>query len=199
MAIALLVVGLIIGAGLTYGMQASQLAGIQAEVDHPTAKNASLEAQLATLQGVQTKQLKVFAVFATPIEEPWDNVIHQALLKAQTEFNIAYSYSDKNGYGPDFEKALRDVAAKGYDIIFGDAFGNEEAVRNVAKGYPGTQFVFGSAGGPANPNVSVFDDYLHESAYFAGTIAGKMTKTNILGVVAAFSGVEEVARIVNGF
>jgi len=122
MAIALLVVGLIIGAGLTYGMQASQLAGIQAQLNDLTAKNASLEAQLATLQGVQTKQLKVFAVFATPIEEPWDNVIHQALLKAQTELNIAYSYSDKNGYGPDFEKALRDVAAKGYDIIFGDAF-----------------------------------------------------------------------------
>jgi basic membrane lipoprotein Med (substrate-binding protein (PBP1-ABC) superfamily) len=199
MAIALLVVGLIVGAGLTYGMQASQLAGIQAQLNDLTAKNASLEAQLATLQGVQSKQLKVFAVFATPIEEPWDNVIHQALLKAQTELNIVYSFSDKNGYGPDFEKALRDVASKNYDIIFGDAFGNEEAVRNVAKDYPGTQFVFGSAGGPANPNVSVFDDYLHESAYLAGTIAGKMTKTNILGVVAAFSGVEEVARIVNGF
>lgn len=190
---------MIIGAGISYGIQASQLAGIQSQLNDLTARNASLQAQLATLQGAQTKQLKVFAVFATPIEEPWDNVIHQALLKAQNELNIVYSYSDKNGYGPDFEKALRDVASKQYDIIFGDGFGNEEALRNVAKDYPGTQFVFGSSGGPANPNVSVFDDYLHESAYLAGTIAGKMTKTNVIGVVAAYSGVEEVARIVNGF
>lgn len=199
MAIVLLVVGLIVGAGLAYGLQGSSLSAVQSQLSDLQAQNASLQSQLDALQGGQTKQLKVFAVFATPIEEPWDNVIHQALLKAQNELGITYSYSDKNGYGPDFEKALRDVASQQYDIIFGDAFGNEEAVRSVAKDYPGTQFVFGSAGGPANPNVSVFDDYLHESAYLAGTIAGKMTKSNILGVVAAYAGVEEVARIVNGF
>jgi len=163
------------------------------------AKNASLQAQLDALQGAKEKQLNVFAVFATPIEEPWDNAIHQALLKAQNELNIKYSFSDKNGYGPDFEKALRDVASKNYDIIFGDGFGNEEAVRNVAKDYPATQFVFGSDGGPANPNVSVFDDYIHEAAYLAGSLAGKMTKKNVLGVVAAYSDVPEVARIVNAF
>ena len=199
MAIALLVIGLIVGAGVVYGVQASSLAGIQSQLSDLQAKNASLQAQLDALQGAKTKPLKIFAVFATPIEEPWDNVIHQALLKAQSELGVTYSYSDKNGYGPDFDKALRDVASKGYDIIFGDGFGNEEAVRNVAKDYPGIQFVFGSDGGPTIPNVSVFDDYIHESAYLAGALAGKMTKKNVLGVVAAYSDVPEVARIVNAF
>lgn len=197
-AIALLIVGLVVGAGGVYAAQSSQFSTLQAQINDLTAKNSQLEAQIAALQGAQAKELKVFAVFATPIEEPWDNVIHQALLKAKGELGITYDYSDKNGYGPDFEKALRDVASKGYDVIFGDAFGNEEAVRAVAKEYPQTQFVFGSGGGPAQPNFSVFDNYLHEPAYLAGLIAGKMTKTNILGVVAAMP-VEEVNRIVNAF
>src|SRR5690606_41424402 len=34
------------------------------------------------------------------------------------------------------------------DVIFGDAFGNEEAVRRVARDYPDIAFVFGSGLGP---------------------------------------------------
>jgi basic membrane lipoprotein Med (substrate-binding protein (PBP1-ABC) superfamily) len=198
MAIALLIIGLIVGAGGVYATQSTQLSTLQGQVSDLTAKNAQLEAQIASMQGGEVKQLKVFAVFATPIEESWDNVIHQALLKAKAELGITYDYSDKNGYGPDFEKALRDVASKGYDIIIGDAFGNEEAVRKVASEYPQTQFAFGSDGGPAQPNFSVFDNYLQEPAYLAGIVAGKMTKTNVLGVVAAMK-TAEVNRIVNAF
>ena len=48
------------------------------------------------------------------------------------------------------------------------AFGNEEAVRRVAADYPDIAFVFGSGGGPAEPNFSVFDNWIHEPAYLAG-------------------------------
>lgn len=149
-------------------------------------------------QPTTTRTLRVFAIFATPIEEPWDNVIHQALLKAEKELNIEYEWSDNNGYGAEFERALREAASRGYDIIFGDAFGNEEIVRRVAIDYPKTYFVFGSALGPMEPNVAVFDNWIHEPAYLSGMIAGKMTKTNVLGVVAGYP-VEEVNRIVNAF
>ncbi|TIW88129.1 MAG: BMP family ABC transporter substrate-binding protein, partial [Mesorhizobium sp.] len=36
------------------------------------------------------KKLKVAAIFATPIEEPWDNQIHVALQKAEKELGIEY-------------------------------------------------------------------------------------------------------------
>ena len=39
--------------------------------------------------------LKVAAMFATPIEEPWDNQIHVALLKAEKELGIEYKWSEK--------------------------------------------------------------------------------------------------------
>jgi basic membrane lipoprotein Med (substrate-binding protein (PBP1-ABC) superfamily) len=94
---------------------------------------------------------------------------------------------------------LREVAdQKKPDIIFGDAFGNEEAVRRVAKDYPEIAFVFGSGGGPAEPNFSVFDNWIHEPAYLSGMLAGGLTKTNVIGVVGGLP-VPEVNRIVNAF
>ena len=145
----------------------------------------------------QEKVIKVAAVYATPIEEPWDGAIHKALLKAKDELGIQYDWTENVGYS-DFERVLREYADKGYDIIFGDAFGSEDAVRRVAKDYPKIAFVFGSGEGPAEPNLSVFDDWIHEPAYLCGLIAGKITKTNIIGVVGGVP-VPEVNRIVNAF
>jgi basic membrane protein A and related proteins len=143
--------------------------------------------------------LSVFGAYATAIEEPWDGVIHTALNNAQADGRITYKYTDDIGYAGDMERILREVAEKDKpNIIFGDAFGNEEAVRRVAKDYPDIAFVFGSGGGPAEPNFSVFDNWIHEPAYLSGMLAGGLTKSNVLGVVGGFP-VPEVNRIVHAF
>ena len=143
--------------------------------------------------------LSVFGAYATAIEEPWDGVIHAALNKAMEEGNIDYSYTDDIGYAGDMERILQEVAEKNQpDIIFGDAFGNEEAVRRVAAQYPEIAFVFGSGGGPAEPNFSVFDNWIHEPAYLSGMLAGGLTQSNVIGVVGGLP-VPEVNRIVNAF
>lgn len=144
-------------------------------------------------------KLKVFAAFATPVEEPWDGVIHRALTKAKNAGAIDYSFTDDIGYSGDMERVLREVAQKNKpNVIFGDAFGNEEAVRRVAKDFPKIAFVFGSGGGPAGPNFAVFDNWIHEPAYLLGVLAGRLTKTNKVGIVAGFP-VPEVNRLTNAF
>lgn len=147
----------------------------------------------------ESNVLSVFGAYATAIEEPWDGVIHSALQKAQTAGRISYEFTDDIGYAGDMERVLREVAEqKKPAIIFGDAFGNEEAVRRVAKDFPEIAFVFGSGGGPAEPNFSVFDNWIHEPAYLSGMLAGGLTKTNVIGVVGGMP-VPEVNRIVNAF
>jgi basic membrane protein A len=143
--------------------------------------------------------VKVFGAFATPIEEPWDGVIHQALLKAKEEGKIEYEYTENIGYSGDMERILTETCEqKKPDVIFGDAFGNEEAVRRVAAIYPDIAFVFGSGLGPVDPNMSVFDNWIHEPAYLSGMLAGGMTKSNKIGIVGAMP-VPEVNRLVNAF
>jgi basic membrane protein A len=154
--------------------------------------------EAATTEGAAAK-LSVFGAFATAIEEPWDGVIHAALQKEEQAGRIDYKFVDDIGYSGDMERQLREVAeADKPDVIFGDAFGNEEAVRRVASDFPDIAFVFGSGGGPSEPNFSVFDNWIHEPAYLSGLIAGKLTKTNTLGVVGGYP-VPEVNRIVNAF
>jgi basic membrane protein A len=144
-------------------------------------------------------KLKVFGAFATPIEEPWDGVIHSALLRAKATGQIDYTFTDNIGYSGNMERVLRQVAAtKKPDIIFGDAFGNEEAVRRVAARFPNVAFVFGSGGGPSGKNLSVFDNWIHEPAYLLGVMAGSVTKSNKLGIVAGYP-VPEVNRLANAF
>lgn len=144
-------------------------------------------------------KLKVFGAYATPIEEPWDGVIHAALKKAQADGKIDYEYTENIGYSGDMERILREVATnKQPNVIFGDAFGNEEAIRRVAKDFPKIAFVFGSGLGPSNPNLSVFDNWIHEPAYLSGMLAAGMSKKGTLGVVAAMP-IPEVNRLVNAF
>jgi basic membrane protein A len=142
-------------------------------------------------------KLKVAAVFATPIEEPWDHQIHVALLQAKEKLGIDYKWSE-HVESADFERVLRQYARTGTQLIMGDAFAAEEVTRKVAKQFPKVAFVFGSGSGPADPNFSVFDNWIHEPAYLCGLIAGKMSKTGTVGAVAAMD-IPEVARLVNAF
>jgi basic membrane protein A len=153
----------------------------------------------SSVQAQDAAPVKVFAAFATPIEEPWDGVIHAALQQAQEEGLIEYEWQDDIGYSGNMEVVLREVAEDQQPaIIFGDGFGNEEAVRRVAKDYPEIAFVFGSGGGPAEPNFSVFDNWIHEPAYLSGLIAGSLSESGKVGVVGGYP-VPEVNRIVNAF
>ena len=63
---------------------------------------------------------------------------------------------------------------------------------------PKIAFAFGSGFGPTEPNVAVFDNWIHEPAYLLGMLAGGMTKTGTIGVVGGYP-VPEVNRIVNAF
>ena len=147
---------------------------------------------------MEQKAFKVAAIFQTAIEEPWDGVIHQACLRAKKEFGIEYEFTEKIA-AADFEKVLREYAERGFDLIVGDAFlAGEEPSRRVAKDYPKIAFAFGSEFGPVSPNYSVFDNWIHEPAFICGVVAGRMTKSNVLGIVAAIP-IGEVNRLTNAF
>ncbi len=143
------------------------------------------------------EKLKVAAVFETPIEEPWVNQIHVALKQAEKEFGIEYTWSE-SVKAADFSRVMHEYAQGGYQLIMGDSFGTERMARRVAKEYPDVAFVFGSGLGPAEPNFSVFDNWIHETAYLSGVIAGKLTKSNVIGTVAAMP-IPEVNRLSNAF
>ncbi|TIN50023.1 MAG: BMP family ABC transporter substrate-binding protein, partial [Mesorhizobium sp.] len=101
----------------------------------------------AFFAGAKDKKLKVAAIFATPIEEPWDNQIHVALQKAEKELGIEYKWSEKVQTA-DFSRVMREYAQGGYQLVLGDAFAAERESRRTAKQFPKTAWLFGSGAGP---------------------------------------------------
>jgi basic membrane protein A len=167
------------------------------------AATITVEKTVTTTVGIAPKKvLVVRAVFQTPVSEPWDGAIHTAILAVKEEFEargikVDYKFVDKKMDPKEYELALED-AAKVADIVFLDAFLKEDIARRVAKKYPKVAFAAGSEYLPTEPNFAVFDNWLHQPAFLAGIIAGKITKTNKIGIVAAME-INEVNRIVNAF
>ncbi len=146
---------------------------------------------------VAQEKMKIAAIFSTPIEEPWVNQVHEALLKSEEELGTEYTWAESVP-SADYARVLREFARDGYKVISGDAFAAEDITRRVAEEFPDVAFVMGSGQGPAEPNFAVFDNWIHEPAYLSGMIAGKLTKSNVIGTVAAMD-IPEVARLTNAF
>ena len=140
----------------------------------------------------------VFAAYVTPVAEPWNAVIHAALLEARDAARITYQWKDALDTAEKQLDAVEEAVAAKPDIVVADAADAEEELLALARHHPGIAFLLGGAEHPQPPNVSVFDADLTEPAYLCGLVAGKITKSNVVGVVAGKHD-EAVHSTVNAF
>jgi basic membrane protein A len=145
----------------------------------------------------KAKPIKVAAIYTVPVEQQWVSRLHKALNAAKDRGDIAYVYSE-NVANTDYERVMREYAEQGNDLIIGEVFGVERAARKVAAEYPDVAFLMGSSFGPSQPNFSVFDNFIHEPSYLTGMIAGKATKSNVIGMVGGYA-IPEVNRLMQAF
>ncbi len=143
------------------------------------------------------EKLKVAAIYTLPVEQQWISRIHKALNTAAERGDIEYVWSE-NVANNDYERVMREYAEGGQQLIVGEVFGLERAARKVAADYPDTAFLMGSSFGPSGNNFSVFDNWIHEPSYLTGMIAGKATKSNVIGMVGGYA-IPEVNRLMNAF
>ena len=85
----------------------------------------------------------------------------------------------------DAERVFRDFVGQGNKLIFGTTFGYMEPMLKVADDSKDVKFEH-ATGYKTAENLRTYDSRTYEGAYLAGVIAGCMTKTNTLGVVASF-------------
>lgn len=142
-------------------------------------------------------KIKVAGIYTQPIQQKWDACLHKALQKAADAGEIEYVYSEKTS-NTDYIRVLREYSEKGVNLVVGEAFGISRDVTKVAKDYPNVAYLMGDSFGPRGDNLSVFDNYIHEPCYLMGMIAGKMTKTNKIGMVGGYP-IGEVNRLFHAF
>lgn len=86
----------------------------------------------------------------------------------------------------DFEDAMRDFAARGFNVVFAHGFEYSDTALKVGKLFPKTWFIV-TSGSVTAPNVASITFKIEQAAYVEGVIAGVMSKS---GVVGAVGGIE---------
>lgn len=145
----------------------------------------------------KTKPVSVALVTSVPIEQQWISRLHIALKAAVTRGDITYVYSE-NVANTDAERVIREYAESKKDLVIAEAFGLERPARKIASDYKSTAFLMGSSFPEQGPNLSVFDNYIQDASYLTGIIAGKETKTNVIGMVGGYA-IPEVNRLMQAF
>jgi simple sugar transport system substrate-binding protein len=161
---------------------------------------AATTALAAPLPAMAAGPLKVAFAYVGPVGDAGWTFAHERARRAvQQEFGdkIQTSFVESVPEGPDAERVMRDMVAQGNTLIFGTTFGYGESMRKVAADNPNVKFEH-ATGYKTAPNLRTYDARTYEGAYMAGVIAGKMTKTNTLGVVGSIP-IPEVIRNINSF
>ncbi len=144
--------------------------------------------------------LKVGFVYVGPVGNAGWSYAHDSArkaLEAQYGSKIKTTFVESVAESADAERVFRDLAAQGNTLIFGTTFGYMEPMLKAAKAYPNVKFEH-ATGYKTADNMSSYDSRTYEGAYLAGIVAGKMTKSNKLGVVASIP-IPEVIRNINAF
>jgi len=97
----------------------------------------------------------------------------------------------------DSERAIEQLARTGHKLIFTTSFGFMEPTVKVAKKYPNIKFEH-ATGYKRAPNLATYAAKFHEGRYIVGQIAGKMTKSGVIGYVGAFP-IPEVISGINSY
>ena len=97
--------------------------------------------------------------------------------------------------GADAERVIRKLATEGHKLIYTTSFGFMEPTLKVAAKFPKVKFAH-CTGYKRAANVSTYSARFYEGRYLTGLIAGRMTKSNVIGYVAAFP-IPEVVQGIN--
>lgn len=108
-------------------------------------------------------------------EEGWNRIGYNALKGVEKELGAQVSYVELQQNPASFEKAFRDFASQGYDVILGHGFELQDAALAVGPEYPDTVFLISSSF-IYEDNVIGLNTDTSQPFYLMGVIAAKLGK-----------------------
>ncbi|MES2839147.1 MAG: BMP family ABC transporter substrate-binding protein [Pseudomonadota bacterium] len=154
----------------------------------------------AVAEAPKAAPLKIAFAYVGPVGDGGWTFAHDNGRKAvEKEFGdkVVTSFVENVPESADAERVIRDLAGQGNKLIFGTTFGYMEPMLKVAPDFKDVKFEH-ATGYKTAENMRTYDSRTYEGAYMAGVIAGGMTKSNKLGIVASIP-IPEVIRNINSF
>ncbi|MGB9731170.1 MULTISPECIES: BMP family ABC transporter substrate-binding protein [Calditerrivibrio] len=154
---------------------------------------------LFTFNLLYAKDLNVGFVYVGPVGDGGWTYAHDLGRQemAKLPFVKKTQYIESVPEGADATRVITNLAQKGYNLIFTTSFGYMDPTIEVAKKFKNVVFMHCSGYKTAD-NVGNYFGRMYQARYLSGIIAGSMTKSNIIGYVAAHP-IPEVIRGINAF
>ena len=117
--------------------------------------------------------------------------MYDALIKVQEDMGGAEAmelvYSENMFVVDDAAAAIRDYASQGYNLIIAHGSQYGSSLKEIAPDFPETVFAHGTTVDTfvdeGINNVYAYEAASHEGGYVNGVMAGKLTTSNVIGVV----------------
>lgn len=150
-------------------------------------------------QTLRTGELKKAGLLVpeTVNDQVWGTKGYKGMLKIQSHFNVDVYYKEGMNSEAVVQRAVKEFDQKGVNLIFGH--GNEYAdyFNRLSKEYPDIHFVsFNGNATQENTTSLNFDAYA--MGFFGGMVAGHMTSTDHVGIIAAYEWQPEVEGFYEG-
>ncbi|OKH51526.1 BMP family ABC transporter substrate-binding protein [Calothrix sp. HK-06] len=144
--------------------------------------------------------LKVGFVYPEPVGDMGWTYAHdlgRREMEANLKEKVKTTFIENVNDGADAEKVIRQLALDGHELIFTTSSDYMNPTIKVARDFPQVAFEH-CTGNQRAANVGTYIGRFEESRYLTGMIAGKMTKSNIIGFIGA-SPTPEVIRGIGAF
>ncbi len=133
-----------------------------------------------------------------PLDHSINELSYQALLQAEKKLHVIASYYRSDEIA-DIEDQIRNCAAVGNQLCLSVGFLSQDYASTVAAEYPEVSFaIIDGIGDETLSNLRSIDFDYRQVGYLAGVLAGKMTSTDKLGVVAGWD-IPPVVNFAEGF
>ena len=153
----------------------------------------------------QTSGMRVGLVTPGSVADAaWNSGAFEGLQRIRDSLRVHISHVEARTPTEQIE-ALRTYATQGYDLVFAHGFEFQDAAERISASHPNTAFIV-TSGRRTHGNVSPLIFRLEEASYLAGMVAGKLSRTGVLGFVggielppikAAYEGWVNGAKVVN--
>jgi len=145
------------------------------------------------VKGKSATDTKVGFVYVGPVgDHGWSYEHDQSRQALEKALGVKTTFVESVREGADAERVITQLANDGNDVIFTTSFGYMNPTIKVAKKFPNIKFEH-ATGYKRADNVSTYSARFYEGRAILGTIAGKMTKSNIIGYIGSFP-IPEVIR-----
>jgi len=141
-----------------------------------------------------TGDFRVALLLPGPVsDDGWNASAHEGLLRIERELGARVAVVESLDKSR-FEENYRELAAQGWDLVFGHGYEFQDAALRVAPDFPATTFVV-IAGNRSADNVGSVHFRIEDASYVLGALAARLSERPLAGMI----GGEEIPSLKPGF